>query len=747
MQVNNIMRLKKFIVSFLLIFMGIGSAFATGPTGNEPLNTTNSKVAQPTAHPDKPSDARIASPPDEGMWMPFLISQSFDEMRKAGIQLTPEQIYNVNKGSLKDAIVWFGGFCTGEIVSDQGLILTNHHCGYDAIQSHSTVENDILTNGFWAKSTGEEKPVPDLFVKFLNRMEDVTPIVKARVEKGERDIAVFEDLKKQHSENGKYEVEVKPMYFGTDYYMFVYEKYTDIRLVGAPPEAVGKFGGDTDNWMWPRHTGDFSMFRVYSGPDGKPAAYSPNNIPFKPKHHLPVSIKGIKENDFCMIMGYPGRTTRYLTGDIVQMMQEITNPARVKLRDKRLTLWKSEMDKDKVVRLQYASKYARIANYWKYFIGQNKGLKRLRTVEKKRESEAQFMKWVSQSPARGEKYGKAIENVRNAVGEYKKYALASVYFQEAGLAPEIVSFAIQMKAIEKDLDDKTKAAGLKDKLKPMIEEHFKDYYIPADKKVMAALYKYYSEDVPVDQQPDFFKDIRGKYKGNFEKWTEEVFKKSMFADKVKLNAFLNAPSSKVLLKDPAYKTAMAFYEKYLAVIQPAAMAYQSATETNLKAYVQGLREMQPNKKFYPDANSTMRLTFGQVLSYKPMDAVKYDIGTTMKGVYEKEDPNDPEFVVPPRLMELYKNKDFGQYGENGEMPVCFIGNTDITGGNSGSPVINGSGELIGLAFDGNWEAMTGDIVFDQELKRTINVDIRYVLFIIDKYFGASNTIGELTIKR
>lgn len=727
--------MKKLLLS--VIFLSACSAWATNPTGN-PAPTTKPEAKSPTA---------VCNPPDEGMWLPFLISQNYEEMKKLGLQLSPDQIYDVNKGSLKDAIVWFGGFCTGEIVSDQGLILTNHHCGYDAIQSHSTVENDILTNGFWAKTKGDEKPVDGLFVKFLVRMDDVTATVNNRVSAGEKKDDVYTALIKEASESGKYDVEVKPVYYGAEHLMFVYQKFPDVRLVGTPQEAIGKFGGDVDNWMWPRHTGDFSMFRVYSGPDGNPAPYSPNNIPLKPKHSLPISLKGIKPNDFTMIMGFPGRTQRYLTSDIVNLAQESSNPSRVKLRTKRLECWKSEMDKDKGVRLQYASKYARIANYWKYFIGQNKGLKRLRTVELKRAEEKKFLDWSRGSADRTDKYSKSVENVRQAVEDFKPYNTALIYYQESALAPEIITLAYSLRALEAIIDDKEKMSQFQTRVKGAIAKQFKDYHAPADKKVMAALYKYYAEDVPASQQPAFFKTIATKFKGDYNKWVDDVFAKSMFASQAKLEAFLNSPNKKALLKDPAYQIAGEFHNIFSNVVKPKFDAYNAVVDKELKSYIGGMREMNAGKRFYPDANSTMRVTYGQVRPYKPMDAVAYDYLTTLKGVYEKEDPNDPEFVVPSRLMELYKNKDFGQYAENGDVPVCFICNTDITGGNSGSPVINGKGELIGLAFDGNWEAMSGDIDFDEEYKRTINVDIRYVLFCIDKLAGATHIINEMKLVR
>jgi hypothetical protein len=687
-----------------------------------------------------------AEPPDEGMWLPLLISQNFDEMRARGIQLRPEQIYSVNNGSLKDAIVHFGGFCTGEIISDQGLILTNHHCGYDAIQSLSTIENNHLENGFWAKSKTEELPVSGLFVRFLVRMEDVSARINgeiANLSGIERDRKITELSQKivaENTANSGYTAEVKSMYYGAEFYLFVYESYNDVRLVGTPTESIGKFGGDTDNWMWPRHTGDFSLFRVYAGPNGKPASYSPSNIPLKPKHFLPIAGKGIKPNDYTMIMGYPGRTERYLTSDIVQMRIEQSNPARVKLRTLRLKVWKEAMDVDPKVRLQYSSKYARISNYWKYFIGQTRGLKRLKTVELKKQEEAEFLKWANANPTLAAKYGSVVSNVGQAVQEFRNYNTTFTYFNECATAPEIVDLAqdfIEMQG--------GNASAVAEKLKPAAEKHFKDYNRALDQRMFAEMYQLYAKDVPQEQQPLFFRNAIAKYKGNTTKWAADVFKKSMFGDANKLMAFLNNPNLKALEKDPAYQLALQFNVHHQTVIMPQYYAYQAKIDQNLRTYIAGMREKNRGTKFYPDANSTMRVTYGQVLPYKPADGVDYGYITTGKGIVEKEDPTDPEFVVPTKLIDLIKRKDFGRWAENGELPVCFICNTDITGGNSGSPVINGKGELCGLAFDGNWEAMSGDIDFDADYKRTINVDIRYVLFIVDKFAGANNIIQELKI--
>ena len=691
------------------------------------------------------------NPPDEGMWIPLLISQNFEEMRKLGLQLTPEQLYAANKSSLKDAIVWFDGGCTAEIISDKGLVLTNHHCGYGNIQQLSSIEHNYLQDGFWAKTHAEELECPTLFVRFLVRIDDVTKRMQDKVggmsgmERAQAEQMAAQQIVGETTKDNGYFAEVKPMYYGGEYYLYVYETYNDVRLVGTPPESVGKFGGDTDNWMWPRHTGDFSMFRVYMSPDGKPAEYSPNNVPLKPKHFLPVSTAGVKDGDYTMILGYPGRTERYLTSSILQQKFDYSNQAYIDLRGIRLDLWKEFMDADQSVRLKYASKYARVSNYHKFFIGQNKGLKRLHTIPQKQADEQKFMQWVNADPKRKSKYGEVLNNTDVAVQEFNKYVQGFYYFLEAGRAPEIITLALQFRELETLLNSKAATATATEALKTAVEAHFKDYHKPADRRVLAAMYKKYAEVVPLDQQPKLFKEIKGKYKGDYQKWADMIFDKSMFDDQAALTAFLKAPNLKTLQKDPAFKTALDMQTTFVEKLYPAYMAYQMAVAENLRLYVEGMREMNPTRKFYPDANSCMRLTYGVVKAYDPADGVAFSYRTTAKGLSEKFDPLDPEFVMPEKLMELVGRKDFGRWAENGELPVCFIHTTDITGGNSGSPVINGKGEIIGLAFDGNWEAMTGDLVYDKELKRTISVDIRYVLFIIDKLCGADNIIRELKL--
>ncbi len=695
---------------------------------------------------------------DEGMWLPIFIERlNYTDMQKMGLQLTPEEIYSVNHSSLKDAIAIFGGGCTSEVISDQGLLLTNHHCGYGSIQEHSSVEHNYLKDGFWSDSFEEELPNPGLTATFLIRIEDVTDEVLAAVndemtEKERMDAVrkISRELSNAAEEGSHYNASVRSFFEGNEYYLFVYEVFRDVRLVGAPPSSIGKFGADTDNWMWPRHTGDFSIFRVYTDKDGKPAEYSEDNIPLKPKHHLPVSLAGVEKGDFAMIMGYPGRTQRYMTSYGVKMALDVSNQTIVDIRDVKLKIMMEDMEADEAIRIQYASKYARVANYWKYYIGQTKGLKRLKVYDKKVALENRFRDWVDGSQERKDLYGDALPLIKEAYENIRKYELARIYQREAIMrGAEIVGFANSFSrlknAMEADEVDREKVDQQIERLKGRTMEYFKDYNLPTDKKLLAAMLEMYYENVPSEQQPDYLKEIHKKHKGDFKAYADKLFDKSIFATPERVDEFLADPSAKKIEKDMAFQLAQAFEDHYDNKIDPEmTLAYDQLDRGN-RLFIAGLREMQPDKKFYPDANFTMRLTYGQVLDYYPADAVHYDYFTTMKGIMEKEDPNNWEFVVPDKLKELYEAKDFGRYGEGDVMKVCFLTNHDITGGNSGSPVINGNGELIGLAFDGNWEAMSGDIVFEPEIQRTINVDIRYVLFIIDKYAGCTRLIDEMDL--
>lgn len=696
---------------------------------------------------------------DEGMWLPLLIERlNYVDMQKMGLNLTPEEIYSVNNSSLKDAIIIFGRGCTGEVISDNGLILTNHHCGYGIIQSHSTVEHDYLTDGFWASSFEEELPNEGLTAKFLIRIEDVTQRVLAALydqmsekERQEAIASVSRDIENEAASGTHYEASVRSFYFGNEFYLFVYETYSDVRLVGAPPSSIGKFGADTDNWMWPRHTGDFSLFRVYTGPDGKPATFSKDNIPLKPRHYLPISLDGVQKGDFAMILGYPGSTDRYLTSYGVDMAIEQNNPSVVKIRQTKLDILRADMEADPAVRIKYASKYAGTSNYWKYFIGQTKGLKQLKVASKKRALENAFSGWVSGNPEREEKYGTVLGDFETAYEALRPYEYFRVYTNEAlARGCEVISFSRNFSGLYNELTKKKGDPKNREKmvnsLKNQSQRFFKDYNAPTDQKLLAAMLKLFYYDVPPAFHPQVFSDIYEKYKGDFSRYASYAFEKSIFVDMDRTLDFLDKPTSKILTKDPVFGLMLSFFDFYQAKMAEAEPYYTSLNRSR-RIFMSGLREMHTDRTFYPDANFTMRLTYGQVLDYYPVDAVHYDFRTSLTGVMEKEDPANWEFVVPEKLKTLYATGNFGEYGENGRMYTCFITNHDITGGNSGSPVINGDGELIGLAFDGNWEAMSGDIAFEPDLQRTINVDIRYVLFIIDHFAGARHIIDELTIRK
>lgn len=718
---------------------------------------------------------------DEGMWLLNLISKlNYQDMQANGLQLTPEQLYSINNASLKDAIVSLGGFCTGEIISSEGLMLTNHHCGYDAIRTHSTVEDDYLTNGFWAKNRAEEKPNEGLYVRILVSMEDVTGRVMegltddmTEAQRQQKAEEIGQAIAAEATEGNDHKALVQSMFHNNEFYLFIYEEYRDVRLVGAPPSAVGKYGGDTDNWMWPRHTGDFSMFRIYTDAEGKSADFAEGNVPFKPKHHLPVSLDGVKDGDFTMVFGFPGSTDRYLSSFGVKQAIDKYNPTVVEIRDQKLAVMRAEMAKSDAVRLALASNYAQTANYWKYYIGQTEQLKNNKVYDKKKAIEKDFSNWMTQDTERQVKYKETLELLEGAYAESDATVRSDVYLMEAGLiGPQSTIYAWRthrllkayfetadgVKAAQKATKDKAekekiaqdaneKMAQIAAAIKAQSEEHYAEYHQATDKQLVAKLWGMYKENVSADQQPAFFSSVvDAKYKGDMQAYADDVFANSIYVNKDKLYAFLDNPKKKDWEKETFGAAAADMVEGMYFQSQSRNAATQEKLDRGYRLLTAGLREMNPDKKYSPDANSTIRMSWGTVGSYHPKDAVLFNYYTTIEGIIQKEDPTNKEFIVPEKLKSLYDNKDYGQYAdENGELPVCFISNNDITGGNSGSPVINGRGELIGCAFDGNWEAMSGDIFFETELQRTISVDIRYVLFIIEKLGDAKHLIDEMTL--
>lgn len=693
---------------------------------------------------------------DEGMWIPSNLDKIYSVMEKMGLNLSISQMYDVNNPSVKDAIVMLDfGQCTAEIVSPEGLLLTNHHCGYGDIQSHSTVAHDYLRDGFWAKTKSEELPCPGKTASLLIRIERVTDRVLEGVPfdapDRERNRKINEAIRKivgEAIQGTHYDANVYTMLHNNEYYLYVYETYRDVRLVGAPPSSIGKFGGDTDNWMWPRHTGDFSVFRIYTSPDGKPADYSPNNKPLKPKYYFPISLKGYKENDFAMIWGFPGFTDRYLPSYGVKFKSDYTNAASVKLKNIKMQIMKEYMDKDESIKIKYADKYAYLANFWKKDLEETKAIRKLKVVEEKYKEEQNFNKKVNQNPELAKKYGNAVNEFETIYKERtdKKYTLVNFYYFETTYkyGCEVLNFIKNNSYLVDSIKENNVSSDLIESVKLNAEELFKDYDYTIDKKIFAIMLQYFYEDIPKEYQPEIFKKVESEFGGNFTKYADYVYEKSIFSTKDKLFEFLKNPDAKQLENDPAVQTFFSMQDNNNRVLT----SFSESNSRLIRAkrmFLAGLREINAEKDFYPDANSSMRITYGKVLHYDPRDAVNYDYKTTLKGVMEKEDETNEEFIVPDKLKTIFNNKDFGKYGIGKTMPVCFTTDNDITGGNSGSPVMNGDGELIGIAFDGNSEAMSSDLHFDPALQRCINVDIRYVLLIIDKYAGATNLISEMKI--
>ena len=690
---------------------------------------------------------------DEGMWLVSMLNRiTMAEAQGLGLNLSAEEIYDINNASLKDAIVRLnGGSCTGEVISSQGLVLTNHHCAYDAIQGFSSTENDYLTDGFFALAHDQEMHIDDFVISFLVRIDDVTSRILENVtmemSEDERNAAIRDARKalmEEMNPEGDKELQLKSFYYDNEFYMFEYKTYRDIRLVAAPPESVGKYGGDTDNWMWPRHTGDFSMLRIYADENNEPADFSENNVPYQPKRHLRISMDGVSEGDFTMVMGYPGSTDRFLSSWGIDQALRLYNPSVVDVRDLKLKTMKSHMDADPAVRIQYAAKYAQTANYWKYYIGQSKGLKRLDVESKKQALEARFTDWVNADTDRQAEYGEALGLIQSYYEDTDASVQGKVYALEAGLIGcdiSLFSFRFYRMAAGLFSEDAEEVAATQAAMTDLANGFFKEYDQATDRDLFVNLMTKFRDDIDPAYHPSFFTTVADKYKNDFNRFADKMYAKSFLVDADRCAEFIANPSQKVMDKDLAIIVGQSAIQTYFAgQANPA----EDKFNRGYRLFVKGLREMDADQAIAPDANSTMRMTFGSVAPYKAADAVNYDFITTANGILEKKDNSNPEFIVPDALDDLIRSRDFGQYAdESGELVVCFIHGTDITGGNSGSPVLDANGDLIGCAFDGNWEAMSGDIAFETELQRTISVDIRYVTWILDKFAGAQNLIDEM----
>ena len=689
---------------------------------------------------------------EEGMWIPMLIEKyQIEHMQEAGLRLSAEDIYSINRDCLKDAIVIFGRGCTGEMISDEGLLLTNHHCGEGAVQSHSSVENDYLTNGYWAMSREEELPNENLSVTYLRHIKEVSAEVTEGFIQGMdpqvRERMVNENMGKiiQSATSGTHlEAVVKPFYYGNEYYLFVYEVFRDIRLVGAPPVAIGNFGADQDNWMWPRHTGDFTLFRVYAGKDNQPATYDPSNKPYKPRMHLEIAAGGIEEGDFTMILGYPGSTTQYLYSDAVKLMLDKSLPLKIQLRTTRLEIMDRYMKSSDKVRIQYATKYRGVSNAWKKWQGIILGLNRMEAVERKIEEERAFQHWVDADGERQLKYGRLLDQFTQDYSDIVQYSVAIDLMGEAIEPVELFRQVSRMKGLMRQ--------GVPvEMLKNQVERFYKDFYLPIDLEVFAAMMAACREHMADSFLPSFFMEINGKYKGDFYRFAKETYRRSIFSDKNQviklLDIYHKNPENaiKQLMKDPMSIYMDQFRELYMVGVNPVYYQLQHELEKSYQTYMSALLEMSADRLLYPDANFSMRLTYGNIHGYQPWDGVQYQFSTTLSGLMEKGTEDFEDYRVPDKLVQLYTEKDYGRYGVEGTMPVCFIASNHTSGGNSGSPVLDADGRLIGINFDRNWEGTMSDIYYDPSLCRNIAVDIRYVLFIVDKFAGAGYLLDEMKI--
>ena len=697
---------------------------------------------------------------DEGMWLlPLIEELNMEQMEQMGCELAAEEIYSHDSISLKDVIGALDhGSCTAGIISEEGLLITNHHCGEDEIQSHSSPEHDYLSGGFLAKSKEDELPNPGKSISFVVRMEDVTERVLGMVHhemtESERDEEIertSEEIIGEATEETHYEAFVIPFYEGNVYYLIVMETFRDVRLVAAPPESIGRFGGDTDNWEWPRHNADFCLMRIYTAPDGSPADYSPENVPYRAKYYLPISISGYSEHEFTLVMGFPGNTSRYLTSARIREIEEIENKNRIRIRKVALGIMEEDMLADDRVRIQYTAKHSALSNYYKHSIGQNRSITLLRVAEKREVQEEEFLEWITEDSVLQAEFSGITEEMKEAIQQRKEMENALSYLEEIFLthkAVEVFDFAatafpLYFNGLGFDAEQKSQEVLIME-LENTANKFFRNFNPSTDRKIASALISQYAREVEPVYFPGIFSTIQKKHRGDIDRYLGHLYRKSVFTDRSRLDKFMQNPKHRILLKDPAFLGAFALYSTYFQILDE----YEQTEEQYLSAsrkYVQGLRAMYPDSSFYPDANSSLRLSYGTITGYHARDAVNYDYYTTLAGVLEKEDPENREFIVPERLKDLYMEKQYYPYSRDSTMKVCFLTNLDTSGGNSGSPVLNARGEIIGLNFDGNWESMSGDIIYEPEYQRSICVDIRYILFILDRYAGAGHLIQEMDL--
>lgn len=696
---------------------------------------------------------------DEGMWIPILIEKyNIRIMQEKGFRLSAEDIYSVNKACMKDAIVRFGGGCTGELISEEGLLITNHHCGRGQIQEHSSLEHDYITNGFWAMSRSEELPNPRLSVTFLRYMEDVTGKVLDGVnedmEAAKREEIIAKNIaevRKNAIKGNGYNAIVTPFYMGNQYFLILNETFNDVRLVGAPPSAIGNFGGETDNWVWPRHTGDFSLFRIYADKNNKPAGYSTGNVPYKPLYYFPISLKGVKEGDFTMVFGYPGTTSEYAPSYYIEMMKNYVNPRRIAIWTKRIEIMEAAMASDPLIRIQYYTKKAGIANGWKRSIGEIQGLDKMNVIEKKEEYEARFKKWVSEDNSRIAKYGNILPSYKELYTSLKDYYFVNSYTNDVFNGAEVIGQARGIKTLADLFEQDGKESDIqaaKERLITGAKNFYKNYNSQTDKELFVLVMKMYGENM--DQKwliPEYIK-LKATCKGDFQSFADKVWEKSVFTNEARYISFVNGftmSSVTKLKKDPFYLLGLDAIDFIAGNVRNELMRLNSEVQNLNRRYMAALMEFDKERVFYPDANSTLRVAYGQVKGYRSRDAVYFTHYTTLHGIMEKDNPGIYDYDVPDRLKELYKNRDFGRYTQDGEIPVCFIADNHTTGGNSGSPVINAEGHLIGINFDRAWEGVASDMAFNPEQSRNISLDIRYALFLIDKFAGAGYLLNEMKI--